>query len=290
MKRNVLAIAIALISIFAVSCGGQKPGKVSFKSDVDTVSYSIAMARTNGFINYLTTQMGVDTAYMKDFVKGFCEGAASGESEAQKAYLAGLQIGQSEIGQVFESINGELFGSSEEFHLNKDNYMNAFIAGATNDFSIMTREEAAAISDRLYNYFIENRVELEYADNKAAGEAYLANKAKEEGVVALPSGVLYKVIEQGKGAIPGPTDKVNVKYKGSLVDGTVFDSTTSGIDLNVNGVIKGWQEILQIMPEGSKYEVFIPYEQGYGKQENPGSQIKPFSALIFEIELLKIVK
>lgn len=289
MKKNFFAMML-VAAVALASCGNAgKPGKTTFNDEVDTVSYSIAMARTNGFISYLSGQMGVDTAYMKDFVKGFCEGAAAGDNASKKAYVAGLQIGQSEMGQVFTSISSELFGEESGKTLNKDNYMNAFIAGATGDFSVMSRDSATVLSERLYNYLIENKNELLYGENRIAGEEYLKNKAQEEGVVALESGVLYKVITEGNGEIPGPKDKVTVKYKGSLVDGTVFDSTTEGIDLNVNGVIKGWTEILQMMPVGSKWEIFIPYELGYG-EKGAGQDIKPYSALIFEIELMGIKK
>ncbi|MCQ2111291.1 MAG: FKBP-type peptidyl-prolyl cis-trans isomerase [Bacteroidaceae bacterium] len=287
MKKNILVIAILAGTL--MSCGGSKPAKVSLKSEVDSVSYAIGMARTRGFIQYLAGQMGVDTTYMKDFVKGFYEGAAMGDDAAKTAYIAGLQIGQSEIATAYTQINENMFGTSGRQSMSKENYMGGFVAGAANDFSIMTPDEADAMADRLFNYFSEKRIEDEYSENKLAGEEYLAKKAKEEGVIATGSGLLYKVIKQGNGPVAGPRDRVKAIYKGSLVDGTVFDSSTSPVELRVNGVIDGWKEILQIMPQGSKYEIYIPYNLAYGTQEQPGSEIKPYSALIFELEVAEVV-
>ena len=116
-------------------------------------------------------------------------------------------------------------------------------------------------------------------------------KAKEKGVKVLPSGVQYKILQEGKGAIPADSSTVKVHYEGRLIDGTVFDSSYKRNEPAVFGckqVIKGWTEILTKMPVGSKWEVYIPQEMGYGARE--AGKIPPFSALIFTVELLDIVK
>ncbi len=272
-----------------VSCGKQ-PGKVSFKNDVDTVSYAIGMARTNGFIEYLSGQMGVDTAYMDDFVKGFYEGAMMDDDDAAKAYLAGLQIGQQEVSQAVPELTRNMFGDPTEAELNINNYIRAFIAGTTRDYSLMTLQSADFYADSLYAHYTSTRVERQYAANKAKGEAFLVAKAKEEGVVATGSGLLYKVITTGRGEKPAETDMVSVNYRGTLVDGTLFDQSTEPIQLRVNGVIDGWKEALPLMNVGSKWELYIPYELAYGDQENTQSVIQPYSALVFEVELLSIEK
>jgi len=126
--------------------------------------------------------------------------------------------------------------------------------------------------------------------NKLAGEVFLAENAKRSGVVSLPSGLQYEVIKEGDGAKPGPTDKVNVHYHGTLIDGSVFDSSVDRgkpISFGLNQVIKGWTEGLQLMPVGSKYKLFIPYQLGYGERA-AGPKIQPYSTLIFEVELLGI--
>ena len=128
-----------------------------------------------------------------------------------------------------------------------------------------------------------------YKDNKEKGEAWLANKAMEEGVVALPSGLLYQVLNEGSGKKPTAADTVECHYEGRLIDGTVFDSSYKrgqAVDLRANQVIKGWTEALVHMPAGSVWEVYIPQELAYGEREQ--GQIKPYSPLVFKIELVKV--
>ena len=125
--------------------------------------------------------------------------------------------------------------------------------------------------------------------NKAEGEEFLVNNAEKEGVIILESGVQYEILKDGEGEKPELTDKVTTHYHGMLINGNVFDSSVNRgtpASFPVNGVIQGWQEILQLMPVGSKWRVYIPQEMAYGAQ-GAGS-IPPYSALIFEIELLSI--
>ncbi len=126
--------------------------------------------------------------------------------------------------------------------------------------------------------------------NKQAGDAFLAQNKKKEGVVTLKSGLQYKIIKSGSGASPKATDKVTTHYRGTLIDGTEFDSSYSRNEpttFPVNGVIPGWVEALQLMHVGDKWQLFIPSKLAYGEQA-VGGKIKPNSTLIFEIELLKI--
>ena len=130
------------------------------------------------------------------------------------------------------------------------------------------------------------------AGNKKAGEAFLAENKKQPGVVSLPSGLQYQVIKESTGLRPAATDKVKVHYTGSLLDGTIFDSSVQRgepLEIAVNGVIAGWIEALQLMPVGSKWKLFIPSHLAYG-DNGAGPTIKPGSTLIFEVELLDIVK
>jgi FKBP-type peptidyl-prolyl cis-trans isomerase FklB len=126
--------------------------------------------------------------------------------------------------------------------------------------------------------------------NQKEGEAFLAANAKKEGVTTLPSGLQYKVIKKGDGAIPKADDKVKCNYRGTLVDGTEFDSSYKGgkpITFSVGGVIPGWTEALKMMPVGSKWQLFIPSKLAYGPR-GAGQKIGPNAALIFDIELLGI--
>ncbi|NOT37433.1 MAG: FKBP-type peptidyl-prolyl cis-trans isomerase [Saprospiraceae bacterium] len=125
---------------------------------------------------------------------------------------------------------------------------------------------------------------------KEAGEKFLAENKTKPGVVTTTSGLQYQVIKMGDGAKPGPTSKVKVHYHGTLPDGKVFDSSVERgepISFPLNGVIPGWTEGVQLMPVGSKFKFFIPYNLAYGER-GAGADIKPFSALVFEVELLAI--
>lgn len=130
-----------------------------------------------------------------------------------------------------------------------------------------------------------------YKDNKEKGEAWLANKAMEEGVVALPSGLLYQVLNEGSGKKPTAEDTVECHYEGRLIDGTVFDSSYKrgeSATFPLNGVIAGWTEGVQLMSEGAKYRFFIPYQLAYG-EHGAGQAIPPFAALVFDVELIKVL-
>jgi len=143
----------------------------------------------------------------------------------------------------------------------------------------------------IVNYMQKAKAEKS-AGTKKIGEEFLAANKTKPGVVTLPSGLQYTVLKEGTGPKPGPTDKVKVHYHGTLIDGRVFDSSVDRgqpIELSVNGVIPGWTEALQLMPVGSKWKLFIPSNLGYGDQQ-AGQLIAPGSTLIFDVELLDIVK
>lgn len=137
------------------------------------------------------------------------------------------------------------------------------------------------------------KAEEQYADNKLAGEKFLEENKTKPGVKTTESGLQYIVEKEGTGEKPTATSKVKVHYTGTLIDGTVFDSSVDRgkpAEFGVSQVIKGWTEGLQLMPVGSKYKFFIPQELAYGAFPRQGGPIKPFSTLIFEVELLDIVK
>ena len=137
--------------------------------------------------------------------------------------------------------------------------------------------------------FLQMVNERAVARNQAEGQAFLQEKAEEEGVVVLPSGLQYKVIREGDGASPTASDRVTIHYRGTLIDGTQFDSSFDRgepITYPVNGFIPGWVEGLQLMQEGAKYEFYIPSDLAYGNRGNRG--IPPNSTLVFEVELIKV--
>jgi len=146
-------------------------------------------------------------------------------------------------------------------------------------------------AQQIINDFFQSLSEKASEQANAAGVAFLAENAKREEVITLPSGLQYEIITQGSGAIPTASDSVKVHYHGTLVDGNVFDSSVSRGEpatFGVTQVISGWVEALQLMPVGSKWKLFIPSDLGYGAQ-GAGQAIAPHSTLIFEVELLDIV-
>lgn len=146
-------------------------------------------------------------------------------------------------------------------------------------------------AQQVVNEHFRKLSEEAYAKVKEEGEAFLAaNKAK-DGVVTLPSGLQYQVITEGTGKKPSATDRVQCHYEGTLIDGTVFDSSIRRGEpavFGVNQVIRGWVEALQLMQEGAKWRLFIPQDMAYGAN-GAGEMIPPYSALIFEVELIKVL-
>ena len=208
------------------------------------------------------------------------------------AYLTSMQIVQMVGKQWVEGFNQQIFGGDSTQTISRENLLAGFIAGITDKSNVMTKEAATAYMRDGMEAIKEKALAVKYADNKAAGEKYLAENKGKEGVVTTPSGLQYKIITKGTGAIPADTSKVKVNYKGTLIDGTEFDSSykrNEPATFRANQVIKGWTEALTMMPVGSKWELYIPQELGYGGRET-GGQIKPFSTLIFEVELVGIEK
>ncbi|MCF2644603.1 MULTISPECIES: FKBP-type peptidyl-prolyl cis-trans isomerase [Prevotellaceae] len=283
----VAALAIAVAS-FVASCGNSGSNKPNLKNDVDTLSYAIGLAQTQGLKQYLV-QMDVDTTYMDAFIKGLREGANAGDDKKKAAYYMGIQIGQQISNRMVKGINHELFGEDSTKTISMKNFLAGFIQGVKEKKGLMTVEQASQVAQMKMMAIKSKHMEEEYGPLKKKGEAWMAANAKKAGVKTLPSGVQYKVIKEGNGAMPKDTSLVTVNYEGRLIDGTVFDSSYKrgqAVDLRANQVIKGWTEALVHMPAGSVWEVYIPQELAYGEREQ--GQIKPYSPLVFKIELIKV--
>jgi len=139
--------------------------------------------------------------------------------------------------------------------------------------------------------FVSEQGAAKYGKNKEAGEVFLKENGMRREVTVTASGLQYEVINEGEGAMPGPEDQVTVHYHGTLIDGTVFDSSVSRGEpatFGVNQGIKGWTEALQLMNKGAKYRLYIPQDLAYGANPHPGGPIEPFMALVFDVELIEI--
>ena len=283
----VAAMAIAAASIVA-SCGNSSSSKPNLKNDVDTLSYAMGMAQTQGLKQYLA-QMEIDTTYMDAFIKGLNEGANAGDDKKKAAYYMGIQIGQQISNRMVKGINHELFGEDSTKTISLKNFMAGFIQGVKGKKGLMTVEQAGQVAQMKMMSIKAKNMEEQYGPLKKKGEAWMAANAKKPGVKTLPSGVQYKVIKEGAGQMPKDTSVVKVNYEGHLIDGTVFDSSYKNgqpVTLRANQVIKGWTEALVHMPAGSVWEVYIPQELAYGDREQ--GQIKPYSPLVFKIELISV--
>jgi FKBP-type peptidyl-prolyl cis-trans isomerase FklB len=162
--------------------------------------------------------------------------------------------------------------------------MRAIFNGET---PLVTPEEANLYIQR----YLDAQKTQKYEVNKLAGEAFLADNAQRPEVKTTASGLQYEVLQEGDGPKPSPTSQVTVHYHGTLIDGTVFDSSVergAPATFGVNQVIRGWTEALQLMAAGSKYRLTIPQELAYGANPHPGGAIQPYAALIFDVELLSI--
>ncbi|MGL4292665.1 MAG: FKBP-type peptidyl-prolyl cis-trans isomerase [Bacteroidales bacterium] len=190
------------------------------------------------------------------------------------SYALGLSMGSNFLGTGIKNLNVEEFAKG----------VKAIYDGTQPEMSM---EEAKNVVN---DYFQNLQHEL-LENNKKAGIVYLEQYAQEPGVIVMPSGLMYKVIKEGEGQVPGATDKVRVHYTGRTIDGKVFDSSEQRgepAEFGVNQVIPGWVEALQLMPEGSKWQLVIPSDLAYGER-GAGDAIPPNSTLIFDVELLKVL-
>ena len=275
------ASAMSMDSVVAgKAIKGKCPTKVKtvvLKDMIDSVNYAFGYLNGNEVAMYVFTLDS--TGEMKaEFIANINKGLASSVQNPQLVHM-GEQIGKSIKEQEEVGLIGEP-SLATDFTLIKQGFIN----GLLNYSKQMTGEEAGE--------YIQNTMNtIKYGDTKAEGEQFLAENALKEGVVTTESGLQYEVIKMGRGKKPAATDKVKVHYHGTLINGTVFDSSVERgepIVFGLNQVIAGWTEGLQLMPVGSKFKFYIPQDLGYGAQ-NAGT-IPPYSTLIFEVELLGIEK
>ena len=288
MKKIVFFAAIVAAAGLA-SCTSQAP-KANLKSEIDSLSYMMGVTNTQGLSDFAEQRLGVDSTNYADFVRGIQDGIHK-TGKQEKAYIAGIQIGQQVSGDMIDNINMQLFGNDSIQSLSKDNFLAGFIA-AVKKGAVVSVEDAQAYVKEHTEAIKAKALEAKYGENKAAGEKFLAENKTKEGVITTESGLQYKIIKAGKGEIPTKESSVKVNYKGTLIDGTEFDSSykrNAPATFRADQVIKGWTEALTMMPVGSKWELYIPQELAYGSRET-GGLIKPYSTLIFEVELLEIEK
>ena len=297
MKRIILiALAVMASASFSNIDAAKKKKKnetkeVAVKQPVvlttssDSLSYATGFAVTNGLMPYVQQQLGVDTAYMADFIQGFNEAVAGMNDKRQKARMAGMQIAEQVTNRMLANVQRELTNAPDSIVTSL--FYRGFTDVLTNDTTIFTMASA----EKLQQEKMQVNKKAKAKKLRKAGRDFLAENGKKPGIITTPSGLQYEVLKQGDGAVPQTTDKVKVHYEGRLIDGTVFDSSIKRGEpavFGLNQVIKGWTEGLSLMPVGSKWRLYIPQELGYGDRQ--AGQIPPYSALIFDVELLGIEK
>ncbi len=296
-KALFVALAIVASSFMTTAYAAKKkkkdkkePAKVEtvvLSNASDSLSYAAGMSRTEGLMQYLKQSFGVEEKDMAEFVRGFNDVVSNGVTDSVKAYAAGQQIALMVDSRMLPYLKEEF----KESHIKiSDNLFNkGFLASLSKDNTVF----ADSLAKPYFDKAVKDNIEAINMKTKKAGEEFLANNAKKEGVVTLPDGLQYKVITAGTGEKPKTTDRVVVKYEGKTIDGKVFDSSykrnPQTTTFGVTQVIKGWTEALQLMTVGSKWEIYIPYNLAYGER-GAGRDIKPYDALIFTVELVDIEK
>ncbi len=299
MKANIITIALLAVCCLPASAAAKKdkssknaaPAAVVDTISVDSFSYAIGKANTMGLKDYLVQRMGIDTTYIADFLVGFDSDTLTEADKKEKARLAGVEIRTQVENQIIPQMNKQINDSIDM--LNHDLFVAGFRTGVSglNDLMPIPMDSTQAIVKKQMDYYHQQQMEAKYGANRIAGEEFLKENATKDSVVVTESGLQYKILTAGTGEIPTATQKVKVNYRGTLLDGTEFDSSykrNQPATLACNQVIKGWSEALTMMPVGSKWMLYIPQELAYGDRES--GKIPPFSTLIFEVELVDIVK
>jgi FKBP-type peptidyl-prolyl cis-trans isomerase FklB len=287
MKRLSILNLIVVVVMFSMgSCSSFSP-KTELKTEIDTMSYFFGVSRADGIKNYLTMQAGVDTAYMDEFYRGFREGARN-YGPKDIAYLEGMRIAHLINNQWIENVNRDIFMGDSGQSINRNAVLAGFYQGVktSDDMKIM---HAQTYSQSKMDEIREIYKKDKYAEAIAANEKFLSDNRNKDGVKMTESGLQYRIIMEGQGDVPDEKSKVKVHYRGTLIDGTEFDSSVKNnapATFRVNQVIKGWTEALKMMPVGSKWELYIPQELAYGSRVQ--NNIPPYSTLIFEVELVEI--
>jgi len=299
--KKVLFMALVLVtsaSLFPLSAAKKKKKRVvplvkveqpvQLQSGSDSLSYTGGMMLTNGLVPFLV-QQGVDTAYMADFVQGFKEMISYGKDPRKSAYTMGMDIAKQVMNRMLPEMTKSFTDSPDS--IVSSVFYRGFTDALQKDTTVFTPEAAESFFRQRQEVDMAAKQEKLYGPNREAGKQFLAENAKKDSVITLPSGLQYKVLVKSDGEVPQADDTVKVHYEGRLIDGTVFDSSYKRgepSEFKPTQVIKGWTEALTKMPVGSKWQLYIPCELAYGDRDQ--GQIKPYSTLIFDVELIEIIK
>ncbi|NDV46821.1 FKBP-type peptidyl-prolyl cis-trans isomerase [Paludibacter sp. 221] len=275
-KLNILAIIVVLS--FSMSALANPP---ALKNRTDSLNYAFGLLQSGNIKMYLQNDSTGEQT------KSFLQGVDKAMKKGSK-YIEMEGIGAN-IGQNLKMQNETGLLESKDLTVNIELIKQGLINGLYGFDEQMNSGDAQMYVRGTMQQIEEKKMEELYGENRREGEEFLAENKTKPGVVTTESGLQYKVVKTGKGKKPTATDKVKVHYHGTLIDGTVFDSSINRgepITFGVSQVIAGWTEALKLMPVGSKWILYIPQELAYGTRDM--GTIQPYSALIFEVELLGI--
>lgn len=292
--KSILVVAMA--ALLCVPAMAQKKGKKAAKGkkavaaavltpalksvDGKTFSYALGVAQGESLKMYLQQREGVDSAYIKYAIEGMNANLSETERKQREAFAAGLRIADMNRRNL-PMFNQQAVGRKDSAYASLAEFQRGLAAAALGQPTTMKADSAMKIVEQQFAY--QNEV------YKRANRIWLENNKKLKGVKTLPSGLQYRVLTEGKGPVASDSTEVEVHYEGSLIDGSVFDSSYKrgqAATFRPNQVIKGWKEALTMMPEGSVWNLYIPAELGYG--ERAQQNIPANSTLIFKVEIIKV--
>ncbi len=288
--KNIKFILAVLLVVAFTACNSNKAKLPTLKTDIDSLNYAFGLANGNGIKNYYLAKDTANADSLKIKIASLLKGIKDGMKGEDSNYAELEGIGTNIGSALKEQSEKGLMGDST-LKVDMDLIKQGLVNGLRGSKLTMTAEEAQMYVNSTMQRLQQAKMASQYGANKTAGEKFLTENKAKAGVTTTASGLQYEVIKKGTGAMPTEAAQVKVHYHGTLIDGTVFDSSVDRGEpatFGVNQVIKGWTEALQLMPVGSKYKLYIPQELAYGQAEQ--GNIKPYSALIFEVELIEIVK
>lgn len=323
MKKLLLLSIISFSVLNPFTAFGQKKGKKDKKNknkteevivlpviqnEADSLSYALGLNITQGLSNYLTQlevltdTVGVEGTKLDSirtknaqnlsvFLDGFKVGMKADSDN--KSYNTGLSVA-TQVSSMIQGFSKDILGDEASF--NQAAFVSAFVGSLNKETPLINIEDPNAMiqqkaqdMQQVKELRAQEETKAKYADKIAAEAKFMEENKAKEGVVVRESGLQYKVLKEGSGRVPTVNERVKVHYHGTLLDGSVFDSSVERgepVEFSVGQLIRGFNEALMLMPEGSKWIVYIPYDLAYGAA-NQG-KIEPFSDLIFEIELLEV--
>lgn len=264
--------------------------KLVLENKADTVAYAIAISQFPANLREVLAQQFENNEAMVDEMLKGVEFGRKNLSKDDRAYAMGITMAQSIATNMMKQLNANIMQDEASDAIKAENVLNVLVTVLEGKATKMTPEEAQSYLQEAIPAIQAKQNEAKYSEAKAKNAAFLAENAKKEGVVTTESGLQYKVLTEGTGKTWQEGQEVNLHYEGKLIDGTIFDSSYErgeSITFSPEQVVKGFGEALKMMPVGSTWEVYIPQELGYGSRDQ--GKIKPYSTLIFKIEVLDLV-